>query len=106
MIARRCLENIRNITVYRYGSTIKSVMIFDYFDDLIVGLERRRHSLIFSIVASYNREATRADFSVSWFTGVPCLFHRFDLVVGGRRLLFSLPRIQLRILGSLSAGDS
>jgi len=43
---------------------------------------------------------------VSWFTGVPCLFHRFDLVVGGRRLLFSLPRIQLRILGSLSAGDS
>jgi hypothetical protein len=43
---------------------------------------------------------------VSWFTGVPCLFHRFDLVVGGRRLLFSLLRIQLRILGSLSAGDS
>jgi hypothetical protein len=31
---------------------------------------------------------------------------RFDLVVGGRRLLFSYPRIQLRILGSLSAGDS
>jgi len=44
--------------------------------------------------------------SVSWFTGAPCLFHRFDLVVGGRRLPFSLPRIQLRILGSLSAGDS
>ena len=43
---------------------------------------------------------------VSWFTGVPYLFHRFDLVVGGRRLPFRLPRIQLRILGSLSAGDS
>jgi hypothetical protein len=39
--------------------------------------------------------------SVSWFTGVPCLFHRFNLVVGGRRLPFRLPRIQLRILGTI-----
>jgi hypothetical protein len=40
---------------------------------------------------------------VSWFTGVLYLFldpDRFDLV-GGRRLLFSYSRIQLRILGSL-----
>jgi len=60
-------------------------------------------------LASLHRTHNRTLWSVnyvSWFTGVPCLFHRFDLVVGDRRLLFSLPRIQLRILGSLSAGDS
>ena len=70
-------------------------------------LASSKHDLIRDMILDKKLKTNKiAKAAVSWFTGVPYLFHRFDLVVGGRRLLFSLPRIQLRILGSLSAGDS